>query len=279
MERAPYELYLSLMLIRNYSDEQIDEELRLLDYLLPDPELVDFLREDTPVVRRRLFRATKELQKWADDRFLDRALLNVNSKRVLSARKICFHSRIRHALELCLLRPDMPWETIVDQLDEIGNVIGLTEQMVQDYHQLFWSFDHMSLPAKRAYLESAGATEGAMTAMGGHPRVGVALDLGIHVGLSDVERLSFMRDVAFTRFARDASIGVLAAKEAKDWSYIVKDMMSEIRRVQPPTEKTTVELDAGVIDHIPHIDYLQQEDDESSEDHNANADLIPFRQR
>jgi len=173
----------------------------------------------------------------------------------------------------------MPWRAIVQQLDEIGHVIGLTEQMVRDYHQLFWSFDHMSLPAKREYLEDAGATEGTLTAMGGHPHVGVALDLGIHVGLSDVERLSFMRDVAFTRYARDASVGVLSAKDAKDWSFIVKDMMSEIRRVQPPSEQSPVELDAGVIDLIPHIDYLEQEDDTSAGDPVTESNLIPFSSR
>jgi len=277
MKRIPHELYISLMIIRNRTDADITEELSLLGLELPSKDVLKQLRATTPVFKLKRYKRTRPLIEWADKHNLDYALLNVESQRVRNARSICFHSRIKHILELCLLHWQMSWEDILKTLDLNVAFQGLSDAMIRDYSALFWSFDHMSNPDRVDYFRRVKATAGMWAAQDGFPTLGVSLDMGVPFVMSDVDRLKYMQHMSFTRFAEGMHNRTLEARDAKDWVSTYLDLSKEVERLQPPVEQATVTFDAGEISELPNIDrLLLEEEAAANEEEESDATVVPF---
>lgn len=280
---VPHEIYLSLLISRRWEDAEIEDEFDLLRLPKPDEDLLERLRATVPVIKNRRFTPTNQLRRWADRRNLSRGLLNANSKRVQAARAICFHSQIRHTLELCLLNPRMSWEDIIGKLSLLGKPKGVMRQMVEDYQQLFWNFAILTVKEKERYFRAIGATVGMQAAADGYPIVGLSLDFGVPNPMSDEERLAYMRDVALMRYSKDMHSGRANAQDARNWVSTVLVLDNELRRVAPPEVEPSVVFDGGVIDMIPsvdHLDFLEEEDErrllEEEDDTTNRGQLIPF---
>lgn len=278
MQHTPHELYISLMIIRDWTDADIFEELELLGLEKPEEIALKQLRSVVPVLKLRQFKRTQALMSWADSYNLDHALLNIDTSRVQTARAICFHSKIKHMLELCLLHWQMSWEDILENLQLNVSFKGLNDRVIQDYSALFWSFDRMSNPDRMAYFKRIRATAGMLAAQDGFPAIGVSLDMGVPFRLSEVEKLQYMQQMVFTRYAEDMHTRKMRARDAKDWMSTYVELSREVERLQPSDERTNVIFDAGTQAKLPSIDQLllAEEPIYDEEDTNATATVVPF---
>jgi len=282
MQHTPHELYISLMIIRDYSDMDIFEELELLGLEKPEDVALKQLRSVVPVLKLRQFKRTQVLMKWADSYNIDHALLNIDTSRVQNARAICFHSKIKHMLELCLLHWQMSWEDILETLQLNVSFKGLNDRIIQDYGTLFWSFDRMSNPDRMAYFKRIRATAGMWAAQDGFPALGVSLDMGVPFRLSEVEKLQYMKQTVFMRYAEDMHTRKMRARDAKDWMATYLELSKEVDRLQPAVEHTTVVFDAGVQAKLPSIDQLLLAEEptfDDEEDIHATATVVPFTRK
>lgn len=283
--RIPYETYFCLLIAANWEYEDIQDEMDLLRLPCPKRKNWAAVQKDMATFTGKSRKAPAKLKRWADRRNLDYKLLNINNKRVQDARAVCFNSRIRHTLELCLLNPRMPWDEIVSKVSTLGRPRGLIRQIVEDFQQLFWNFSLMNIQERETYFKQIGATAGMRAASEGYPLIGLSVDFGVKAPISDEERLTYMRDMAFLQFARHMHSGQPNAKSALCWTENVLKLDERIQQVAPVEIDAAVEFDGGVIEMIPSIDHLDERENEHAlpdpsseeeEEDDPNGRLIPF---
>ena len=208
------------------------------------------------------------------------SFLNLSSKRLCAARDICFHSEIRHALELCLLNPAISWDGIEQQINRIGRPAGLTKTMMVDYQKLFWSFTHMPVSLRKKYLKSIKATPGLFAAAQGDVPTGISIDYGLPQRRSDVDQLEYMFQAISNSFAKDVALDRLDAKNAVNWVAATTTLIKEIRTIRPEEPETSIEFSRGYIDSVPNIDRLVEADELDVIDvevEEASGNVVPFR--
>jgi hypothetical protein len=272
MLRAPFETYVSTLIIRGKNDLEIIDELRVLGLMDGvDNECLSFLRSRAPGLAEPGEKLPKIVKDWADLWNLSYELIEEGSKRVRTAKQILFHSYIRHVVNLSLIDPSTSWDQILESLSQIGTPVGITAQMLSDYQKLFWSFHHMSLVERRNYFDTVKATAGMYAALDGRPQIGFAIDFGIPLRMSDVERLEYVQATAFQKYCEDYHTRKLEAKDARAWASTLVELSREVRSLQPPDAVPQVIFDSGMTDFEPSIDRLLLEDEEEEEESEPNV--------
>jgi hypothetical protein len=270
--RLPYDLYLQVLLLNGWSDEEIIGEVETLDLGANASLLrrrISDLREATPTLRSHRdgkFCLTKVVRKWADHHWIDRGLLNPRSQRVDLARQIALYRPLRGPLELLLLNEDMSWENLIDRLSEIGNPTGLTEKMIRDYCRLFWFFNGMSIQEKKDVLPVEGS-DGMMMAMKGFADFGLQMDFGVRMGGGDLARLAVLKEMAF-QFAAEEFPNRHNPTAFVAGAGMFMKLAQEMRDLAPPEDimDEQVSFDGESIPEFPHRDnmYLPSEEEDDA---------------
>lgn len=280
IEHLPHEPYISLLIARGMEDWEVEDELSILRLPSPNEKLLKHLRKTTPISKAKRFRVTSALKRWADRRNIDHAVLNTKCQRVQSARMICFHSTIRHAIELCLLNSKMSWSEIVSNLSRLGKPRGLASQMVKDYHLLFWNFNLLSLQEKESYFRRIRATAGMQAAANGYPQMGLSMDFGVPVEMDAGERLQYLMEITYSRAEKDIHTGA-SAIDSRNWIMACIALEREVQRFAPAEMEARVVYDSGTIDMIPDVDHLDYSEEYGAKQLTEEGDdptdkLVPF---
>jgi hypothetical protein len=249
---TPYDGYLALQFFWGKSETEIIDsfaDLRL-PFFIPmeyqkakklTPALKEHLalqgfvreaRERIPQGRVRVGQApSEEILQWAQANFLDPELLFPNNPRYLTACEICRFAELRHVLQLCLLDRNLTWRTILETVSQYGQIEGLTQEAAQDFQQIFWSFTKLSPLERERYLNRLNPSHGTFLARGGRSQLGLAMDLGLPLEMSDLDRYRYMRDLAFIRYVRGMEVEHISAREASALVEIVLALDGRIREM------------------------------------------------
>lgn len=275
MYRLPSELYLSILILNKWEDEDIVHEALLLsleglvspfgsksapvsedDFL----ELLDFLREQTPVRKRGV---SKQIRDWGASRNLDEKLFARKSARVKKARRIRFHTEIAHAVQLCLINPTITWEQVESKLRQLGTPVGLDMDIIKDYHRLFWSFDHIPVAQRKLFLSKIGATPATYAALDGRLDIAWELEYGIPTNMDDLARLDFMLETAHRSYCNGlyGNGKPLSGREIKAYAEAAVGLMQERRVLMPEEHRAEINFAAGKLPQIPTIDLVKENED------------------